>query len=157
MIRSRFAGWSDATDRVLATLTDEDLAPSPFPHYRHPIPRVWGRGPVTLLGDAAHTMPPTLAQGTNQALLDTMMLRRAVGSGPDLPAALRSYERSRGRRVALVSWLTSLQVSHAESDVATGRARAGRGDDVGAVDLPARRQPSPDRRTESRRARLTTR
>ncbi|HEY5855763.1 MAG TPA: NAD(P)/FAD-dependent oxidoreductase [Aldersonia sp.] len=115
MIRSRFAGWSDATDRVLATLTDDDLAPSPFPHYRHPIPRVWGRGPVTLLGDAAHTMPPTLAQGTNQALLDTMMLCRAVSSGTDLAPALRNYERTRARRVALVSRLTSLQVSHAES------------------------------------------
>ena len=35
-------------------------------------------GAVTLLGDAAHTMPPTLAQGTNQALLDTMVLCKAL-------------------------------------------------------------------------------
>ena len=77
MIRSNFKGWSDSVDRVLATLTDEDLAPSPFPHFRHPIPGS-GQGAVTLLGDAAHTMPPTLAQGTNQALLDTMVLREAL-------------------------------------------------------------------------------
>ena len=38
MIRSHFAGWSDMVDQVLATLTDDDLAPSPFPHFRHPIP-----------------------------------------------------------------------------------------------------------------------
>jgi FAD-dependent urate hydroxylase len=77
MIRSNFTGWSDSVDEVLASLTDEDLARSPFPHFRHPIPGC-GRGAVTLLGDAAHTMPPTLAQGTNQALLDTMMLCKAL-------------------------------------------------------------------------------
>ena len=77
MIRSNFTGWSDSVDRVLATLTDDDLARSPYPHFRHPIPRA-GQGPVTLLGDAAHTMPPTLAQGTNQALLDTMVLCKAL-------------------------------------------------------------------------------
>ncbi|MBD0324379.1 MAG: FAD-dependent monooxygenase, partial [Aldersonia sp.] len=54
MIRSQFSGWSESTDRVLAELTDDDLAPSPFPHFRHPIPKQWGRGPITLLGDAAH-------------------------------------------------------------------------------------------------------
>ena len=61
-IRSHFNGWSDMVDQVLATLTDDDLAPSPFPHFRHPIPRA-GAGALTLLGDAAHTMPPTLAAG----------------------------------------------------------------------------------------------
>jgi hypothetical protein len=34
-------------------LTDNDLADSPYPHFRHPIPRA-GLGPLTLLGDAAH-------------------------------------------------------------------------------------------------------
>lgn len=37
-IRSHFAGWSEPVDRVLAILTDEDLAASPFPHFRHPDP-----------------------------------------------------------------------------------------------------------------------
>ena len=114
-IRSIFAGWSDSVDRVLATLTDEDLAPSPFPHFRHPIPRP-GRGAVTLLGDAAHTMPPTLAQGTNQALLDTMVLRKALSDVPEWDRkALRWYENTRRRRVKAVSWVTTQQVSRSES------------------------------------------
>jgi FAD-dependent urate hydroxylase len=121
MIRSHFTGWTDLIDRVLDTLTDDDLAHSPFPHFRHPIPRAPGQGPLTLLGDAAHSMPPTLAQGTNQALLDTMVLCRALSElgnhGPrkrDVSDALRSYESTRQRKVRAVSWMASLQVSHSE-------------------------------------------
>ncbi len=122
MIRSNFKGWADSADRVLATLTDEDLARSPFPHFRHPIPRS-GQGAVTLLGDAAHTMPPTLAQGTNQALLDTMVLCKALsdfrkgwkGSNRDLSSALRWYENTRRRKVKAVSWVTTLRVSRSDA------------------------------------------
>ncbi len=115
MIRSNFTGWADCVDQVLATLTDEDLAPSPFPHFRHPVPHA-GQGAVTLLGDAAHTMPPTLAQGTNQALLDTMVLCEALSdSRVDVQGALRWYENTRRRKVKAVSWLTTQQVSHSEA------------------------------------------
>jgi 2-polyprenyl-6-methoxyphenol hydroxylase-like FAD-dependent oxidoreductase len=120
MIRSHFTGWSDLVDRVLATLSDDDLTHSPYPHFRHPIPRVPRHGALTLLGDAAHTMPPTLAQGTNQALLDTMVLCKALsdfrnGANGDVPSALRWYEKTRRRKVAAVSRVASLQVSHGEA------------------------------------------
>jgi len=123
VIRSNFTGWSAAVDQVLAKLTDEDLAHSPYPHFRHPIPRAPAHGALTLLGDAAHTMPPTLAQGTNQALLDTMVLckalsdfsQRANGGSADLSRALRWYEKTRRRRVRAVSWVASLQVAHSEA------------------------------------------
>ncbi|MGO9382136.1 MAG: FAD-dependent oxidoreductase [Mycobacterium sp.] len=123
VIRSNFAGWSEPVDLVLANLSDADLAHSPYPHFRHPIPRASAPGALTLLGDAAHTMPPTLAQGTNQALLDTMVLRKALwdlrnganGYSGDLSRALRWYEKTRRRRVWAVSRVASLQVAHGES------------------------------------------
>jgi FAD-dependent urate hydroxylase len=127
VIRSNFTGWSDSVDLVLANLTDEDLAGSPYPHFRHPVHRWVAGGAVTLLGDAAHTMPPTLAQGTNQALLDTMVLCKALGDvragvkgavngdAADVSSALRWYAKTRRRRVGAVSRVASLQVAHGES------------------------------------------
>jgi FAD-dependent urate hydroxylase len=120
LIRSHFTGWLDTVDQVLARLTDDDLAPSPYPHHRHPIPRVRSPGTLTLLGDAAHTMPPFLAQGTNQALLDAMVLCKALSDyrtrdgHADLSSALRWYEDTRRRKVAAVSRVASLQVSQRE-------------------------------------------
>jgi FAD-dependent urate hydroxylase len=120
-IRSTFAGWSDSVDLVLAKLTDEDLASSPYPHFRHPIPATVNASGVTLLGDAAHTMPPTLAQGTNQALLDTMVLCEAISglgghrSRAELSRALRWYEKTRRRQASAVSRVASLQVAHGEA------------------------------------------
>jgi FAD-dependent urate hydroxylase len=123
VIRTNFAGWSDAVDLVLANLTDADLARSPYPHFRHPVAGGLAAGAVTLLGDAAHTMPPTLAQGTNQALLDTMVLCKALadlrsegkGGNDDVSRALRWYEKTRRRPVGAVSRVASLQVAHGES------------------------------------------
>jgi FAD-dependent urate hydroxylase len=120
-IRSTFAGWSDSVDLVLAKLTDDDLASSPYPHFRHPDADRLNAGPLTLLGDAAHTMPPTFAQGTNQALLDTMVLCNAISgldshtSRAEISGALRCYEKTRRRQVSAVSRMASLQVSHRES------------------------------------------
>lgn len=122
-LRANFTGWSESVDRVLAMLTDEDLAPSPFPHFRHPIPRSPRRGAMTLLGDAAHAMPSILAQGTNQALLDTMVLCKALsefrpgagGNTADLSDALRWYEKTRRPKLSAVSWVTSRQMSQSES------------------------------------------
>jgi 2-polyprenyl-6-methoxyphenol hydroxylase-like FAD-dependent oxidoreductase len=58
----------------------------------------WGRGPVTLLGDAAHPMLPHIGQGAAQALEDAVALGLAIGSGHDLEVSLRKYERIRSRR-----------------------------------------------------------
>jgi salicylate hydroxylase len=63
----------------------------------------WGRGPVTLLGDAAHPMLPFLAQGAAMAIEDAVVVAEALAGSPDDPArAFRSYERARLRRTAHV-------------------------------------------------------
>ena len=63
----------------------------------------WGRGPVTLLGDAAHPMLPFLAQGAAMAVEDAFVVAAALARFADDPArALRDYERQRQPRTARV-------------------------------------------------------
>lgn len=60
----------------------------------------WGRGRVTLLGDAAHPMTPNLGQGGCQAIEDAVVLGRLLTGTTSPAGALRSYEQARGGRTA---------------------------------------------------------
>ncbi|MGH3381640.1 MAG: FAD-dependent oxidoreductase [Actinoallomurus sp.] len=62
----------------------------------------WGRGPVTLLGDAAHALPTELGQGACQAIEDAVVLAERVADASDPVAGLRAYERERMERVRWV-------------------------------------------------------
>ncbi|WP_406004766.1 FAD-dependent monooxygenase [Streptomyces sp. NBC_00637] len=56
----------------------------------------WGRGRVTLLGDAAHPMYPAGANGASQAILDARVLAHELArAGDDVPAGLAAYESAR--------------------------------------------------------------
>jgi salicylate hydroxylase len=74
--------------------------------YDRPPLRSWGRGPVTLLGDAAHPMLPFLAQGAAMAIEDAAVLARELACPPgrleNHEAALRRYEAARRPRTARV-------------------------------------------------------
>jgi len=61
----------------------------------------WGKGPVTLVGDAAHPMLPYLAQGAAMAIEDAAVLGLRLANTPDdLALAMRRYERQRRGRTA---------------------------------------------------------
>jgi FAD-dependent urate hydroxylase len=59
----------------------------------------WSKGPVLLVGDAAHATAPTLAQGAAMAFEDAVVLGEVLRATPDdIPAALASYEARRRPR-----------------------------------------------------------
>jgi 2-polyprenyl-6-methoxyphenol hydroxylase-like FAD-dependent oxidoreductase len=61
---------------------------------RDPLPR-WSFGRVTLLGDAAHPMYPTGANGASQAILDARVLTIQLTSGASVAEALAAYDAER--------------------------------------------------------------
>lgn len=60
----------------------------------------WGRGNVTLLGDAAHPVLPYLAQGAVMALEDAVVLATQIAKSDNPAEALRAYESARQPRLA---------------------------------------------------------
>ncbi|OQO95097.1 hypothetical protein B1813_03330 [Saccharomonospora piscinae] len=97
-LRARFGKWTaPGLPELLTAMRDEDV--SVFPHIIHRELARWGEGRVTLVGDAAHVVPPRVGMGLSQALEDAWVLSRAVAGSGDLAGRLRAYERARIRRV----------------------------------------------------------
>jgi salicylate hydroxylase len=68
---------------------------------RAPLP-TWSDGPVALLGDAAHPMLPSMAQGAVQAIEDAWELSRRLADATDIPAALKAHFAARIERVSRI-------------------------------------------------------
>jgi salicylate hydroxylase len=101
-----FAGWHPAVTEMLAAVPQ---SPRWGLFARRPLAR-WSRGPVVLLGDAAHAMLPHHGQGANQAIEDAAVLAAELSRAGEAGEALRRYElrrRVRTRQVQLASWATS--------------------------------------------------
>jgi 2-polyprenyl-6-methoxyphenol hydroxylase-like FAD-dependent oxidoreductase len=59
----------------------------------------WHKGPVCLVGDAAHAMSPHVGQGTSLALEDAIELARCLRDISDVAKAFAAFERLRRNRV----------------------------------------------------------
>jgi 2-polyprenyl-6-methoxyphenol hydroxylase-like FAD-dependent oxidoreductase len=84
---------------IMRAAGPDDMRPDRL-FYRDPIAD-WGRGRVTLLGDAAHPVLPHTAQGAALALEDAVALGLALRDG-DVESRLRLYERVRAPRTRKV-------------------------------------------------------
>ena len=82
------------------------------------------QGLVALLGDAAHPMPPYLAQGAGMAIEDAAQLQGALAMHDlDVPLRLRRYALNRWERNARVQQrsLRNGRIFHATGPVRWGR------------------------------------
>ena len=99
----------------------------------------FARGRVALLGDAAHPMPPYLAQGAGMAIEDAAALGRFLAQFPgDVHAALQAYAQARWQRNARVQAraVRNGKIFHAKGLVRIGRDAALRVLGERLLDLP---------------------
>jgi FAD-dependent urate hydroxylase len=97
-VRELFADFGGPVPAVLAAMEKVQVARTD-----EVVLDGWTRGPVLLVGDAAHATAPTLAQGAAMALEDAVVLGEVLKATPhDVPAALRAYEHRRHDRCTQV-------------------------------------------------------
>ncbi len=95
-----FGGWREPIGRLIEATNEEAILRNDL-FDRRPV-RHWGRGRVTLLGDAAHPPTPNLRQGACQALEDALVLAGCLAEQREPVAALRAYEARRRKRSAAI-------------------------------------------------------
>ncbi|GAB7032420.1 NAD(P)/FAD-dependent oxidoreductase [Streptomyces sp. NPDC021749] len=116
---AQYEGWDEG---LLDILRDNEGGFINRPMVVLPVPHTWRRVPgITLLGDAAHLMPP-VGVGANLALLDGAELAQAVIGHSTLGEALDAYEsvmlpRAAENAKTAQQMLTSL-MPDTDSDVA---------------------------------------
>jgi 2-polyprenyl-6-methoxyphenol hydroxylase-like FAD-dependent oxidoreductase len=96
---------------ILEALTNQPIYRNDI-YDRVPLGQTWGRGRVTLIGDAAHPVLPNIGQGGCMAIEDAFELAKRltkIREGESVPSLLRQFEASRCDRVTRV-FTTSRQV-----------------------------------------------
>jgi FAD-dependent urate hydroxylase len=80
----------DLVERVQVAMIEEVEVPT------------WVRGPVVLIGDAAHATSPNMAQGAAMGMEDAVALAEELSRARDVPLALSAFEDRRRSRAAWV-------------------------------------------------------
>ena len=109
-LKAKFAGVTAEPIRSMVDgLTDENVRV--WAPYEVPDMPIWHTDRVCLLGDAAHAVPPSVGQGTAQALEDVAFLTRLLST----PAAVQTgyprlfahFEKTRRHRTEMIRKMAS--------------------------------------------------
>ncbi|WP_262284986.1 NAD(P)/FAD-dependent oxidoreductase [Micromonospora sp. MA102] len=100
-----FDGWDPG---LTALIEAGDGAPTPRRIETMPIGTRWAHQPgITLIGDAAHLMPP-VGEGANQAMLDAAELAGELTANPaDPDSAIRAYEEAMFTRTHAIAEMSA--------------------------------------------------
>ncbi|WP_375437324.1 FAD-dependent oxidoreductase [uncultured Hymenobacter sp.] len=101
--KQAFAGWASLWEELFAA---DPATCVPRPQYCMPLTQIWAAQPnITMLGDAAHLMPPYAGEGVNMAMLDALELSNCLTNELfcSLQAAIAHYEQHMRQRAAKVA------------------------------------------------------
>ncbi|WP_229751009.1 FAD-dependent oxidoreductase [Undibacterium terreum] len=117
-VEQEFASWDSIWLELFAHATSWTLRPQ----YCMPLDQAWDALPnLTMLGDAAHLMPPYAGEGANMAMLDALELSLALLSAEfeDVHTAIAHYEKNMRERAkaAMAMTLESMEQLHSPSAI----------------------------------------
>lgn len=110
-----FTGWASIW---LELIENADSTFIPRPQYCMPLDQTWDALPnLTMLGDAAHLMPPYAGEGVNMAMLDALELSICLTSDgfPDVQSAIAQYEQQMRARASETAAMTLEQTASLHS------------------------------------------
>ncbi|XP_058777978.1 zeaxanthin epoxidase, chloroplastic-like isoform X2 [Vicia villosa] len=118
-----FEGWCDKIIDLLVATEEEAILRRDI--YDRMPTLTWGKGRVTLLGDSVHAMQPNMGQGGCMAIEDGYQLALELDNGwkqsekssspIDIDSFLKSYERERRLRVAIIHGMARMAASMAST------------------------------------------
>jgi len=113
--KTTFADWGRAWHELFDA---DDAWYMPRPMYHFPPDQTWSAKPnITMIGDAAHRMPPYAGEGVNQAMQDALELYEALCLQPHdtIQAAITGFERSMCKRAGAITEMSlkSTEMMHA--------------------------------------------
>jgi 2-polyprenyl-6-methoxyphenol hydroxylase-like FAD-dependent oxidoreductase len=91
--KEAYVGWSDGWHEFF---TNDDVHFIPRPQYYFPLNQTWEtQENLTMIGDAAHCMPPFAGEGANVAMQDAFELAECLTGNkfPDIKTAISSFEK----------------------------------------------------------------
>lgn len=104
-LKSDFKGFHDIIQGIIAAAR----TPQKWALFDRAPLATWSKGRAVILGDAAHPMLPSMAQGAVQAIEDAWVLARCLETAP-VPTALSRFYDS---RIARVSKLQKMSATNA--------------------------------------------
>jgi len=103
------AAYGGPWNHIRRSLADGDAEVNYTRFTSHLVPSAWNRGSTVIIGDAAHSCPPTIAQGAAQSLEDASVLTELLlgnatadapaGISPDLWAEFHARRLPRAQAV----------------------------------------------------------
>jgi len=101
--KKEYADWNDKWHELFENATVPFV---PRPIYCMPLNQSWHSRPnLTMIGDAAHVMPPFAGEGANMAMLDALDLSEYLTNDhhKDLLAAISSFDQNMRKRAAIAA------------------------------------------------------
>jgi len=99
-LENLFRDWFSSIPELITATDESQIITTDL--YDRPPTRPWSLGNVTLLGDAAHPMLPTMGQGACTALEDAYVIAKCLKANPDPVAAFQQYESLRFPRTKAI-------------------------------------------------------